>query len=250
MPAAHQHGVLVGPEARQHLVDEVAEASQRLAARRGPPTDGLGAGGLRSDGGQHLTIHLVEAGPHRRGPPPACARSLGRRLAVVGVEVPAAPGGVVAVHEVPEPLSLPVVEVLHHQAAPTPALGPRRELRLVAEELVGAHLGHIEVLEQTPHVVGERLGGDHLVGPVLEAMRLQPRGQRGRTAPVARHDPTGCRLRPGGDGSERRSAVSGVPQQLEPPPPKGPPALPWSGSECDTGPALDMVRRGQDRPPT
>ena len=88
-------------------------------------------------------VDIVEPGPLRLGPRRA---RLGRSLPVLVVVVPAAGHRCVAVHQVAESLALPPVEVLHRQAAST--VGPRREVVVVAQELVRANDGDAEVVQE------------------------------------------------------------------------------------------------------
>ena len=154
------------PEGREDVLDEVLEAAQRPGAAGGPCAVGWVAEAGVREIGEHLGIELVEAVARGSGPP---VRIGGGRLAILGVEVPAPSGGLVAVHEVAGRDTPLAVEVLHLQRAPS--AHPRGELVVVAQELVGAHDREPQPLDRAPHRPAVGLGHDDPVGrerpPVL-----------------------------------------------------------------------------------
>ncbi len=61
VPVVGQHGVLIGPEPRQRLIDEVAQPGQRSTPRRRPPAHRLGTRRGFGQLAEHLLIEIVEA---------------------------------------------------------------------------------------------------------------------------------------------------------------------------------------------
>ena len=177
-PLPVQHRVLVGAEAGQVVRDEGPQPRERAAARDRPP---------------------------RRDPPPRAAVAR-RGRAVLGIEVPAAAGGRVAVHQVAEPAALLAVEVLHPQAAAA-LRRPGGEVLVVAEELVRAHRPHPEPLQHAHPVPGHRLHRRDLVRSEGAPVVPQPGGEAGSLAQIDREP-----LRP----QLARELRHGVADQAEP----------------------------------
>ena len=128
---AENHSVLMVAEFRQMVADEDVERLQRLRPRD-RPAEGFEiaemAGKAAGDEIENLARDRIGGEARRR----LRAEALGRRLAVLGVEVPAPADGLVAVHEhAVRPPHL-AIEELHPQ--PRAALRPAREIGPCREE--------------------------------------------------------------------------------------------------------------------
>ncbi len=167
LPLAARHRVLVGSERLQAVGDELVEAVQGLRACDGP-------GAVRRSPRQvgqlfeDVVVDLVEHEAREVRPRPAVLR---RRFAVVGIEVPAAAGRLVALHQDVEPPTLPPVEVLELEVVTL--VSPRCELVVVAEELIARHHLDLQPVEQRPTVPAHGLHHDHLLG--LELLAVGPK---------------------------------------------------------------------------
>ena len=176
LPLVAQHGVLVRAELRQHLLDEVPEATQSSGTVGRPRTVGWLAPhvrGMAVDVRQHLGVERTERIRRSRRPVTTVLR---RRLAVLGVEVPPVPHRVVTVHQVAEPATLPPVEVLHPEGLA--GVGPRREGVGGAQELLVRR--HLHALGAKHHlaVEGHRRHGHDARGGEVPPVGFEAGGQR------------------------------------------------------------------------
>ena len=162
--------VLVRPEPRQPVRHEVVERRERLGPRRGEPAWAVGtderdvavplpAVQVVPD----LGVDVVLRGPKRFADAQGLLAARGR-LAVLGVEVPAAPDRFVAVHQHAVATPGVAVEVLQEQPPSTAGLRPRREVLASRHVAAGRQPLDLALVGQGPHEghrgAGRRL--DHL----------------------------------------------------------------------------------------
>ena len=177
------HRVLPASEVAQAVGHEVVERFQRLGTRQ-RPAEAVQAPGVVGVAlahlGQHLLCDLVRREAQRRRHQPRALAAEG--LAVVGVEVPLAAGGLVAVHQHAMALAHLAVEVLHAQLAPS--LGVQGERLTAAQEVtVLAELDRHAGLRRSggqglAHAPLARLGQHDALGRPLAQRGEQGVGQR------------------------------------------------------------------------
>lgn len=176
-----EHRVLVAAEVAETVRDEAPERGQRL-----PPGDGEAARAVAADERDlpvtlpavevvaHLVVDLVLGravrGGHLQG-----RTTPWRRLAVVVVEVPRPPGGLVTVHEQLVATADPPVEALHPQTAARVLLRPRLELRLRQQEAAGREdVDPVPCGHEVQRGAGGRVADRQAVAAATEPRLRQP----------------------------------------------------------------------------
>ena len=176
------------------MLDEVVERGQRLGAGGGEPARPVLADEWRPP---RPPSGRGRAGPRRRSRPrPASAGSgtprvswpLRRRLAVVGVEVPAAADGLRPLHQQAEPPARVAVEVLHQQPAPRAAGRPAWRSRPGWSRSRGPAAGRCRAPRHRPSTrcsAAQLVGWTTSSGPSTRGQRLAVGAGPDVGAPVA-----------------------------------------------------------------
>jgi hypothetical protein len=132
--------------------------------------------------GEHVVIEIVEWVDEGRRP--AVVAVLRRWLTILGVVVPPSRDRLIAVHEVPEPLSLPAVEVLHLEGLVSSrfaGVDPIGEVAMVTEELIRCDRLDAEFVEEKTCPPTVRFRGHHRVVRKLGAVLTKCHPERVRS---------------------------------------------------------------------
>ena len=123
-PVVAEHGVLIAAEQRQSMLDELRQCFLCFAWRHREQSGSVGTDRIEAhlvEVASHLRVDVVLNRPEGRRDRQNTV-ALGRRLPIVGIEVPAATDWLGALHQDPEPAALLAVEILHPKTAAAPAV--------------------------------------------------------------------------------------------------------------------------------
>ena len=182
LPLRTQHGVLMRPEQREHLVDELPQPLERAGAGGGPGAirwcaEEIGTPAFDID--HHPGIERVEPIANGLGP---AAPIGGRRLTILIIEVPTTTCRFRTIHEYAGAGALPSIEVLHAHGASIG--GPGGEFTGRTDELLVRQNRDCVAGQHLLTVEGHRTHRHHPSRRELSSMLGQSGAQRCRHSQV------------------------------------------------------------------